>query len=159
MAILQNALTTEVVVSSNSYIFDGAGGMRDQLEQTIMQELEAKEYPLKVAIENVKSGGFWGTKEQCVTIEVSPKSSRRVVIANTTVGSYLYVNIYHLRRVLNTKDQVGLPEVITDIFAHQRTQAAYAAAVAATESAFAKLELKQINSGYRPLLNGAKNEG
>lgn len=157
MAFLQNALTTELIVNSNSYIFDGAGGMRDQLEQTIMQELDNKKYPLKVAIENVKSGGFFGTKEQCVTVEVA--QGHRVVIANTTVGSYLYVNIYHLRRVLNTQNQINLANIITDIFAHQRTQAAYAAAVAASESAFTKLELKQINSGYRPLLNGTKNEG
>ena len=157
MAFLQNALTTELIVNSNSYIFDGAGGMRDQLEQTIMQELDNKKYPLKVAIENVKSGGFFGTKEQCVTVEVA--QGHRVVIANTTIGSYLYVNIYHLIRVLNTQNQINLANTITDIFAHQRTQAAYAAAVAASESAFAKLELKQINSGYRPLLNGVKNEG
>lgn len=157
MAFLQNALTTELIVSSNSYIFDGAGGKRDQLEQTIMQELDNKKYPLKVAIENVKSGGLFGTKEQCVTVEVA--QGHRVVIANTTVGSYLYVNIYHLIRVLNTQNQINLANTITDIFAHQRTQAAYAAAVAASESAFAKLELKQINSGYRPLSNGVKNEG
>ena len=157
MAFLQNALTTELIVSSNSYIFDGAGGKRDQLEQTIMQELDNKKYPLKVAIENVKSGGLFGTKEQCVTVEVA--QGHRVVIANTTVGSYLYVNIYHLIRVLNTQNQINLANTITDIFAHQRTQAAYAAAVAASESAFAKLELKQINSGYRPLSKGVKNEG
>lgn len=157
MGFLQNALTTELIVNSNSYIFDGAGGMRDQLEQTIMHELYNKKYPLKVAIENVKSGGFFGTKEQCVTVEVA--QGHRVVIANTTVGSYLYVNIYHLLRVINTQNQINLANTITDIFAHQRTQAAYAAAVAASESAFAKLELKQINSGYRPMLNGVKNEG
>lgn len=157
MAFLQNALTTELIVNSTSYIFDGVGGMRDQLEQTIMQELDNKKYPLKVAIENVKSGGFFGTKEQCVTVEVA--HGQRVVIANTTVGSYLYVNIYHLLRVLNTQNQINLANTITDIFAHQRTQAAYAAAVAASESAFAKLELKQINSGYRPLLKGVENEG
>lgn len=156
MGFLQNTLTTELIVRSSSYIFDGAGGKRDQLEQTIMQELEIKNYPLKVAIENVKSGGFFGTKEQCVTVEVA--QGHRVVIANTTVGSYLYVNIYHLIRVLNTQNQINLANTITDIFQHQRIQAAYAAAVAASESAFAKLELKQINSGYRPLLNGVKNE-
>lgn len=157
MGLLQSALTTELIVDSTSYIFDGAGGKRDQLEQTIMQELDEKQYPLKVAIENVKSGGFFGTKEQCVTVEVG--QGHRVVIANTTVGSYLYVNIYHLMRVLNTANQINLARTITDIFAHQRTQAAYAAAVAASESAFAKMELKQINSGYRPMLNGNRNEG
>lgn len=156
MGLFQDALTTELIAHSSSYIFDGAGGMRDQLEQTIMQELELKKYPLKVAIENVKSGGFFGSKEQCVTIEVA--QGHRVVIANTTVGSYLYVNIYHLIRVLNTQNQINMANTITDIFAHHRTQAAYAAAVASTESAFAKLELKQINSGYRPLSNSVKNE-
>lgn len=35
---------------SDSYIFDGAGGMRDQLEQTILNELEQKKYPLKASI-------------------------------------------------------------------------------------------------------------
>lgn len=158
MALLKNALTTELIVNSSSYIFDGSGGMREQLERTIMQELENKKYPLKVSIENVKSGGMlFGTKEQCVTIEVA--QGHRVVISNTTVGSYLYVSIYHLIRVLNTQNQINQAFIITDIFAHQHTQAAYAAAVAAAESAFAKLELKQINSGYKPVLSGAKNEG
>lgn len=152
---LFDALTTELVVSSTGYIFDGSGGMRDQLEQTIMKELELKKYPLKVAIENVKSGGWFGTKEQCVTVEVA--TGHRVVIANTTVGTYLYVNIYHLIKVLNTQNQINLANTITDIFAHQRTQAAYAAAVAAAESAFAKLDLKQINNGYRPTVNSSKN--
>lgn len=142
-------LTTEIIVNSDSYIFDGAGGMRDQLEQTILQELDEKKYPLKVAIENVQSGGvFWGTTEQCVTVGIG--QGHRVVIANTTVGTYLYVHIYHLVRVINTKNQINLAtSVITDIFATQKTYAAYAAAVAAAESAFAKLELKQCNSGYR----------
>lgn len=158
MAFLKDTLTTELIVDSSSYIFDGAGGMRDQLEQTVMQELELKEYPFEVSIENVKSGGFFGTKEQCITVKITP-GGHRVVIANTTVGSYLYVNIYHLVRVLNTQNQINLANTITDIFAHQRTQAAYAAAVAASKSAFAKLELKQINSGYRSLSNGVKNEG
>lgn len=35
---------------SDSYIFDGAGGMRDQLEQAILNELEQKKYPLKASI-------------------------------------------------------------------------------------------------------------
>ncbi len=148
MGLFQDALTTEHIAHSRSYIFDGAGGMRDQLEQTILQELELKKYPLKVAIENTKLGGYVGTKEElCVTIEVG--QGHRVVIVNTTVGSYLYVSIYHLIRVLNTQNQINMANTITDIFAHHRTQAAYAVAVASTESAFAKLELKQINSGYR----------
>lgn len=50
---------------SDSYIFDGAGGMRDQLEQAILNELEQKKYPLKASIQTVKSGkglgrhGLW----------------------------------------------------------------------------------------------------
>ena len=36
MALLKNALTTELIVNSSSYIFDGSGGMREQLERTIM---------------------------------------------------------------------------------------------------------------------------
>ena len=41
---------------SDCYIFEGAGGMRDQLEQTILSELDNKQYPLKATIANVKSG-------------------------------------------------------------------------------------------------------
>lgn len=139
-------LTSEIVVSSSSYIFDGAGGMRDQLEQTIIQELDKKEYPLKVAVETVKSGGlFFGTKEQCVTINVS--KTKRVVISNTTVGTYLYVTIYLLRMVPN--NAANTPELVTDIFEHQHIQAAYAAAIESAESAFQMLNLKQTNSGYK----------
>lgn len=52
-------LTQERAVDSRSYLFDGSGGMRDQLEQTILNELEKKKYPLKTKIETVKSGSFF----------------------------------------------------------------------------------------------------
>ena len=41
---------------SASYIFENAGGMRDQLEQTILNELQEKRYPLKATISTLKSG-------------------------------------------------------------------------------------------------------
>lgn len=148
MGLLQDALTTEIVVDNRSYIFDEAGGMRDQLEQTILNELEIKKYPFPTTIQNVKSGGmFFGSKEQCVTIEVV--KGKRVVIANTTVGTYLYVSIYLLRRVPNDPKMILPANAVTDIFETQRECAAYSAAVEATESAFEKLALKQCNSGYR----------
>lgn len=40
-------LAQERAVDSKSYLFDGSGGMRDQLEQAILNELEKKKYPLK----------------------------------------------------------------------------------------------------------------
>lgn len=152
MGLLQNALSTELVVSSNSYIFDGAGGMRDELEQSILKELELKQYPLKTAVETVKSGGIFGTKEECVTIEVG--QAHRVVISITTVGTYLYVGVYHLIRVLNTVNQMNLATTITDVFVYQHTQAAYASAIACCESAFEKFELKQIDNEYHPIVSG-----
>ena len=78
---------------SYSYIFYGAGNMRDQLEQTILTELQAKQYPLKATIKEIKAGGmFFGTKEQCVVIEVDKEA--QIAISNTAVGSYLYVEAY-----------------------------------------------------------------
>lgn len=50
-------LAQERAVDSKSYLFDGSGGMRDQLEQAILNELEKKKYPLKTKLANVKSGG------------------------------------------------------------------------------------------------------
>lgn len=148
MGLLQDAFTTEIVVDNRSYIFDEAGGMRDQLEQTILNELDSKKYPFPTTIQNVKSGGmFFGSKEQCVTIEVV--KGKRVVIANTTVGTYLYVCVYLLRRVPNDPKLILPANTITDIFEAQKERAAYAAAVEAAESAFQKLALKQCNSGYR----------
>lgn len=35
-------LAQERAVDSKSYLFDGSGGMRDQLEQAILNELEKK---------------------------------------------------------------------------------------------------------------------
>lgn len=88
-------LAQERAVDSKSYLFDGSGGMRDQLEQAILNELEKKKYPLKTKLANVKSGGvIFGTKEQCVVIDCG--GNTRIVIANTTVGTYLYVQIYLL---------------------------------------------------------------
>lgn len=140
--------TTEIVVDRRSYIFDGAGGMRDQLEQAILNELEIKKYPFEVTIEMCKSGGvFYGTKDQCVTIEIL--DNKRVVVANTTIGTYLYVSIYLLRKVPNDPKLMPPAKSVTNIFEEQYERAAYSAAVEATESAFEKLALKQCNSGYR----------
>lgn len=70
---------------SHSYIFDEAGGMRDQLEQTILNELQDKKYPLKATISTVKAGkglagALFGTKEQCVVVQVDNEA--QIAIAN-----------------------------------------------------------------------------
>lgn len=135
---------------SDSYIFDGAGGKRDQLEQAILTELEKKEYPLKASIQTVKSGRgmsglMFGTKEQCVVINLD--DGNQICISNTTVGTYLYVGIYLMVPML-TGNNTSYAAQIGDVFKLQKADAFYAAALAATESAFAVLDLKQCNSGY-----------
>lgn len=138
--------TQERAVNSKSYIFEEAGHMRDQLEQTILNELSEKQYPLKTTIDTVKSGGiFFGSKEQCVVIDLG--KGTRIVIANTTVGTYLYVKVYLLIPFVG--NQAAVVEPINDIFKMQQRDALYAAAITATESAFEKLNLKQHNSGYK----------
>ena len=42
---------------SECYIFDEAGGKRDQLEQAILQEFQAKKYPLQATITTIKASG------------------------------------------------------------------------------------------------------
>lgn len=140
---------------SESYIFDGAGGMRDQLEQAILNELQAKKYPLQATVKNVKSGkglggALFGTKEQCVVVDV--EDGYQICIANTTVGTYLYVGIHLMVPMFsgagsgaNWASQIG------DVFKLQKIEAYYNAATAATESAFAQLGLKQTNSGYKSI--------
>lgn len=136
---------------SDSYIFDGSGGMRDQLEQTILNELQVKHYPLKATISTIKAGkglvgALFGTKEQCVVVQVDDEA--QIAISNTTVGTYLYVEVY-----LMVQEKVtlfpGLAAMTDNVFKQQRRNASYAAAKAATESAFARLGLKQCNSGYK----------
>lgn len=137
---------------SESYIFDEAGGMRDQLEQTILQELQSKKYPLKATISTIKAsgGGFLGalgaSKEQCVVIQVDNEA--QIAISNTTVGTYLYVEVY-----LMIQEKVGLfaglAAMMDNAFKQQKRNAYFVAAKAATESAFGKLNLKQANSGYK----------
>lgn len=137
---------------SESYIFDEAGGMRDQLEQTILTELQSKKYPLKATISTIKAsgGGLLGalgaSKEQCVVIQVD--SEAQIAISNTTVGSYLYVEVYLM---IQEKYGLfaGLSAMMDNAFKQQKRNAYFVAAKAATESAFAKLNLKQTNSGYK----------
>jgi hypothetical protein len=137
---------------SYSYIFDGAGGMRDQLEQTTLVELETKKYPLKATIKQVKAGGmFFGTKEQCVVIEVDKEA--QITISNTTVGDYLYVEIYLMVQEKNSLF-AAISALADNVFKQQKRNAVLVAAKEATESAFAKLGLKQSNSGYK----GARKE-
>lgn len=145
-------VNTKFTGISESYIFDNAGGMRDQLEQTILTELQSKRYPLKAVISNIKAsgGGILGalgaSKEQCVVIEVDKEA--QIAIANTSVGTYLYVEIY-----LMIQEKVGLfaglSAMMDNVFKQQKRNAYFAAAKAATESAFDVLHLKQANSGYR----------
>ena len=132
---------------SYSYIFDGAGGMRDQLEQAILYELQSKQYPLKCMIQQIKAGGmFFGTKEQCVVIEVDKEA--QIAISNTTVGTYLYVEVY-----LMVQEKWALFAAISamtdNIFKQQKRNAVFVAAKEAAETAFARLGLKQSNSGYK----------
>ena len=136
---------------SESYIFDDAGGMRDQLEQTILHELQTMKYPLKATISTIKAsgGGLLGalgaSKEQCVVIQVDNEA--QIAISNTTVGTYLYVEIY-----LMIQEKIGLfaglSAMMDNVFKQQKRHAYFAAAKATTESAFAILNLKQTNSGY-----------
>jgi hypothetical protein len=136
---------------SYSYIFDGAGGMRDQLEQTILSELEVKQYPLKATIRQIKSGGlFFGTVEQCVVIEVDKEA--QIAVSNTTVGTYLYVELYLM--VQEKSFSSALSALADNVFKQQKRNAVFVASRECIESAFAKLGLKQSNSGY----NGEKKE-
>ena len=136
---------------SESYIFEDAGGKRDALEQTILQELQSKKYPLKATISTIKAsgGGLLGalgaSKEQCVVIQVDNEA--QIAISNTTVGTYLYVEVY-----LMIQEKVGLfaglSAMMDNAFKQQKRNAYFVAAKAATESAFAKMNLKQTISGY-----------
>lgn len=145
---------------SDSYIFDEAGGMRDQLEQTILNELNLKQYPLKATISTIKAGkglvgAMFGTKEQCVVVQVDDEA--QIAISNTTVGTYLYVEVY-----LMVQEKIGLfaslAAMTDNVFKQQKRNAFYASAKAATESAFAKLGLKQSNSGYKSIQRETKSE-
>jgi hypothetical protein len=141
---------------SYSYIFDGEGGMRDQLEQTILSELEAKQYPLKATIKQIKAGGmFFGTKEQCVVIEVDKEA--QIAISNTTVGSYLYVEVYLM---VQEKSALfaALSAMTDNIFKQQKRNAVFEAAKETAESAFAKLGLKQSNNGFKSAKKETKGE-
>lgn len=137
---------------SESYIFDEAGGMRDQLEQTILNELQSKKYPLTATISTIKAsgGGLLGalgaSKEQCVVIRVDNEA--QIAISNTTVGTYLYVEVYLMIQEKNGLF-AGLSAMMDNAFKQQKRNAYFVAAKAATESAFDKLNLKQTNSGYK----------
>ena len=137
---------------SESYIFDDAGNKREQLEQTILTELQSKKYPLKSTISTIKAsgGGLFGalgaSKEQCVVIQIDSES--QIAISNTSVGTYLYVEIYLM---IQEKSGLfaGLSAMMDNAFKQQKRNAYFAAAKSATESAFNVMQLKQINSGYK----------
>ena len=151
---------TEFTGRSSSYIFEDAGGVRDQLEQTILTELQAKKYPLKATISTLKSGkglagALFGSKEQCVVITIDDEA--QIAISNTTVGTYLYVEVYLMvqQKLISF---AALSAAIGDVFKMQYRNAVYAAAIEATESAFSRLGLKQCNSGYHAEKKETKNE-
>lgn len=152
---------TKFTGRSDSYIFEDAGGKRDQLEQAILNELQAKQYPLKATIQTLKGGkGLMGAvfaaKEQCVVVDVD--SEAKIAISNTTVGTYLYVEVYLMiqEKIFST---MAFDAAIGNVFKEQKRNAYYAAAKEATESAFGKLSLKLANSGYKSTQRSVSNEG
>lgn len=152
---------TKFTGRSDSYIFEDAGGKRDQLEQAILNELQAKQYPLKATIQTLKGGkGLMGAvfaaKEQCVVVDVD--SEAKIAISNTTVGTYLYVEVYLMIQV-KIFSAMAFDAAIGNVFKEQKRNAYYAAAKEATESAFGKLGLKLANSGYKSTQRSVSNEG
>lgn len=152
---------TKFTGRSDSYIFEDAGGKRDQLEQAILNELQAKQYPLKATIQTLKGGkGLMGAvfaaKEQCVVVDVD--SEAKIAISNTTVGTYLYVEVYLMIQEKIFSAMV-FDAAIGNVFKEQKRNAYYAAAKEATESAFGKLGLKLANSGYKSTQRSVSNEG
>lgn len=146
---------------SDSYTFEDAGGKRDQLEQAILTELEKKQYPLKATIQTIKggkgiAGALFAAKEQCVVIQTDSES--QIVISNTTVGTYLYVEVYLMiqEKIFSA---VAFDAAIGNIFKEQKRRAYYSAAKEAMESAFSQMSLKICNSGYKSVRNvmGADN--
>lgn len=152
---------TKFTGRSDSYIFEDAGGKRDQLEQAILNELQAKQYPLKATIQTLKGGkGLMGAvfaaKEQCVVVDVD--SEAKIAISNTTVGTYLYVEVYLMiqEKIFSA---MAFDAAIDNVFKEQKRNAYYVAAKEATESAFGKLGLKLANSGYKSTQRSVSNEG
>lgn len=152
------ALSGQVPVESTAYTFEGAGGMRDQLEQTILQQLQSDNYPLPATVKNVKGGrgvlgAIAGSKEQCVVIDVADRFTLN--IACTTVGNYLYVGVYLMTTssILSGANVAGgnkaWAATIGDVFQLQKLNSYYSVALAITEKSFVKLGLKQANSGYK----------
>ncbi len=151
---------TKFTGRSSSYIFEDAGGKRDQLEQAILNELQVKNYPLKATIQTIKggkglAGAIFGAKEQCVVIQID--SEAQIAISNTTVGTYLYVEVYLMihEKIFSA---MAFDAAIGNVFKEQRRNAYYSAAKEATESAFGKLNLKLCNSGYKSTQNKIESE-
>lgn len=151
------ALLGQVPVESTAYTFEGVGGMRDQLEQTILQQLQSDNYPLPATVKNVKGGrglmgAIAGSKEQCVVIDVADRFTLN--IACTTVGNYLYVGVYLMTTsLLDGANVAGGNKAwaasIGDVFKLQKLNSYYSVALAVTEKSFKILGLKQANSGYK----------
>ena len=127
-------------VIENSWIFDESGGMRDQLESAILDELQKKQYPKKVNIRTMSSGGFFlGSSDRCVVVDLGKESE--IVVMNTSVGSYLYVKL---------RAQVLVQSAhMSNVFYKLQAEALYEAAKESIESAFNQLHLKQADSGYK----------
>ena len=89
------------------------------------------------------TGALFGTKEHCVVVQVDDEA--QIAISNTTVGTYLYVEVY-----LMVQEKISffanLAAMTDNVFKQQKRNAFYASAKAATESAFAKLNKKKCNS-------------
>ena len=132
--------------SSWSYEFPGEGGKRDQLEQAILKECEIQQFPLKRAIQTIKSGGlFVSSKDQCIVIDGGKQFE--LVISNISVGTMLYVSVYFCPKT-GLGALLSAVKSAANVFEENRQAAIQAAVDFIIETAFSKLGLKQVKSEY-----------
>lgn len=103
----------------------------------------------------MQAGALFAAKEQCVVIQIDNEA--QIAISNTTVGTYLYVEVYLMVQE-KLFSSAAFDAAIGDVFKNQKRNAYYSAAKEATESAFGKLGLKLCNSGYKSIQNRIENE-
>jgi len=140
------------LIREMSYIFDEAGDKGDQLEQTILRELESKGFPKKYTVQDDRIAG-----KRYRPIQIEVDSSYQIRIYHITVGKYLFARVYlympisfanSLAKTMganqnNASASFGIAKLDLE------RDAIYSAILSICEVAFSKLNIKRLNNGYQ----------
>ena len=148
-------LNPEGIIDTETYLFENHAMYKDSV-YTVFEDLVKKNnIPVKISREQMKSGGFLGSREEMLVVDGGFKPF--VVIGVTTYGNFLSVNYYLLvedsffnkmgAKFTGTALQ-NLGYLGKDLISVRDMQSFSSCVKAVLEDTFNELKFVEFNSGF-----------